>query len=1549
MRRKLVADVDKFQATPRVGYRIPDGTTKEEDEEPDEELGASGGGSSHSGVRGESGVSTSGQAGGHGYADEPNANEFGFENVEGFDGGGGVQTGEQSNARADSLAGDRMPSPQEDLGGHDEFTFDDTGFTGEDIEMLESSPKKLPGSASLTTRSKGSDDDSDSNDSDDSDEYDSRRSDAGHKASEHRRDYNNNFEDTYDEVELERNEMWGFDELQIGGEDEAAAANHHRPESRAASNDDYSEETPEEYHERLLGQGAAMDPFAPVNPVVQARDGADGEEEAEEQDEEEDRDLPFQRVPEADEEEIWPDIDGPDDGPPEAFANADSDDDVEIPEVSPEPEYGAPDIATAPRAVKANPGEYVPVPNTSARSRRFNRTGPPVPCEPPTRQLGREDMLKILFYEMAVDHAIGPLLMERLKWVMDQAGVPVDGLESLYKLRVAAFDLSGLEISYGDQCSGHISSSNPKTKDWVTCPEVIERVGLPSIICGRSRYLPLNTPNLTSLRKNSQKLGQELPPRNKVPRDQHSHCHIGPFVDAIYANPEQSADLLRANRASIKAAVEDSSRIDGFETGEMARRFFDPESGVCNKYDMLLSTTSDGADIYPLATPTHAVHAQLAGVRIPALKAMKHSFLYVAGVNGPVKGSTTLYLHDISADLDALEKPKVRYVAALGAMAETRGFAALNTSDTVEQCILSGTVGAAGKCLSMSHWVRGVWNLGLGRWHHPLLSFRCAAEDEELRDLRPDVWTHFSPLPIPGQLGKTFIPRVRHIKHYDKVINQLEDPTISQARKKEITTASGITGRSIYDSLGIFRWSYPWMFSLDDMHVTYSNNMKHFLEAIFGKDAEKPVLRGVMINPVQHARMAAALARTIHLQPSAHGQKVRGITHIGRLKAAELRSFLWFHLASLFHGVAETPKDMELVVSAIRSTRVTTNRVILRDAPYDPDFCTYDFDDQGEFPIPYANVRHAIDDHLIKRERHFVGRQYEFGATCVASVIRSHALPDMARKWGAGLLATSQWGLEGKIGDIKRHIKSRTLPVKNMENINVDLNILTLVHLKYDLPVFHGPVKENLRKIHPRILDTTFLHTKKENSFLSALESKALWALLKRNGGLRVGTKQPTRWQRVKLTNGETIGSIGREYGTELGRIVVEEDNEDDDDVMQKEREGIRRATQPLPRDELKALNDLHQCWLDAVHWWQEGAGQGIARAAINFTIITDNLVRRADRRFYTDDTEYRQTRTAYVRDSLYTSSINDSPCRFPPDPTATVRPQPSPELASPSSPRATNDCEVLAHRSDFGLEQEGRSLQQGHSQAGSQASELRPSPLPRSATPYHFRHSPPSSSPVSIDHAPSSPKNGWAGFKYIEPSPDTAAQRAREDQIYLHRQLELRAAAQAEGRTHIEFSDEEEPDTSPAQARWVLPRRKRQSRRSGHHDFNTPSSSSASSTSTSSPTRLRDLEVVEDTSNSSQPTIIPSSHPSFLASAPSSEPEPDTETDGSLDEVDQDGKARDPEEVCLRTAHRAWCREGNRLLLGHSGPPTGYAAEWAVRTAAELARRRSDGLGTTT
>ncbi|KAK4703106.1 hypothetical protein P7C70_g3113, partial [Phenoliferia sp. Uapishka_3] len=170
------------------------------------------------------------------------------------------------------------------------------------------------------------------------------------------------------------------------------------------------------------------------------------------------------------------------------------------------------------------------------------------------------------------------------------------------------------------------------------------------------------------------------------------------------------------------------------------------------------------------------------------------------------------------------------------------------------------------------------------------------------------------------------------------------------------------------------------------------------------------------------------------------------------------------------------------------------------------------------------------------------------------------ALPDMCRLWGPGLLATTQWALEGKIGDLKRLATSRALPVKNMENNNIYRNMMVLIRLRWDLAKYDPKVNDDLRHTHPKLDSTAFLHKKEVKPSITLAERGVLKSYL---NSLNVTMSRdplatPVRWQRCQISNDEVIGSISRERGTELERIVVEEGAEED---SEKERVGTRRAT----------------------------------------------------------------------------------------------------------------------------------------------------------------------------------------------------------------------------------------------------------------------------------------------------------------------------------------------------------------------------------------------------
>ncbi|KAK4699027.1 hypothetical protein P7C70_g7240, partial [Phenoliferia sp. Uapishka_3] len=814
------------------------------------------------------------------------------------------------------------------------------------------------------------------------------------------------------------------------------------------------------------------------------------------------------------------------------------------------------DRAPSPFGAGANFGERP----TAAKAHRIPQL-PFLPCAPPSRTLSRDDLVRLHMFELAIDFSMGPKLIERIRWFLKEIGVDVLGIESLYMLRQHAHRISNPKIRWYDHCEGHTTSANPATKDWRFCEVPVKvREGKGDDTwdpCGQPRYFPLNTPNLKSLRKNSRKLGQALPPIDKVPIHQHSHMSIHPFVDALFANPVHSRDILRANRESIVAAATDADRITSFETAEIPRKLFHPITGLCHEDDLLLSTTSDGADIYPQACPDQPVKAHVAAVRVPCLCEKSHDLCYVCGVNGPRKGPTTLYLHQVNADLEDLEIPRRIYSAAKGGIVSSRTFAPLNCSDTVEQCDISNTVGAAGRCPSMLHKTEGVFNRLTRKWQHPLRDFaRVVGLGNYVR--RGDIETVFDQGPRGPDEETLFKPELRDLEDYEDVNTRLANAR-NKTEKIKIRKNSGICGRSILAVLGIFAWVYPVIFALDDMHVTYSNNMKHFLVSMFGKSGKKPTNRGKMVSSANHYMMAKELRRTIHLQPSAHGQKVRGIEHLNRLKAAETRSFVWFHLAPLFHGVYEHSQDMALVVAAIRSTRLTNHRVMLRGAPFDEGHRSFDFNEQGEFEVPVANVRRAQDDFLIKREKLFVNRDAAFGGTCTPSLYRAQALPDMCRLWGPGMLATTQWALEGKIGDLKRWAKSRILPVKNMENNNLNRNMMVLIRLRFDFAKYDPQVSEDLRHHHPTLDSTSFLHKKDDKPVITPQESIALVNYLAEIGEQMSVDGTPTRWQRLQISTGEIIGSISRERGTELERIIIEDEADQDDE--EAERIGLRRAT----------------------------------------------------------------------------------------------------------------------------------------------------------------------------------------------------------------------------------------------------------------------------------------------------------------------------------------------------------------------------------------------------
>ncbi|KAK4700092.1 hypothetical protein P7C70_g6160, partial [Phenoliferia sp. Uapishka_3] len=358
--------MDKFEATPSVGYHLAEldeEATEDQDKSMEMDEGAQGG------VAHGLGAMADGEP-------PPQGRQ-----------GSSEEDGQALRAGLEARVGSVAPEVIENLGGHDEFMFDDN-FDDSDVQMDDTSQPQDLSRAEASFVKAGEEQATDDEEEDEEGEGE-EAGNASDKASQ-----DEEGEASQDDEDSEAGD-WRFGNLKLGDSgEEAADVNHQRPESRATSYNGYEEETQEEYQARQLAQGQQHAPFTPTGafaPTAARRNtGEESGPPAE---------LPFQRPPlpdppEADEDELWPDMPGGDGGSDgdgdgrdgggepgfqadndvdkddefgfggnhqednRADANRDEDDDVELPDATPPPLPPQLPIfsGTAPKAVKHHPG-----------------------------------------------------------------------------------------------------------------------------------------------------------------------------------------------------------------------------------------------------------------------------------------------------------------------------------------------------------------------------------------------------------------------------------------------------------------------------------------------------------------------------------------------------------------------------------------------------------------------------------------------------------------------------------------------------------------------------------------------------------------------------------------------------------------------------------------------------------------------------------------------------------------------------------------------------------------------------------------------------------------------------------------------------------------------------------------------------------------------------------------------------------------------------------------------------------------------------------------
>lgn len=558
-------------------------------------------------------------------------------------------------------------------------------------------------------------------------------------------------------------------------------------------------------------------------------------------------------------------------------------------------------------------------------------------------------------------------------------------LASLYVMESRAYERSGMKVIYYDQCpQGCMSYSDPRYSSLLSCK-----------FCSTPRYYP------ASIRVASAKSRFEKaqPPLDKQPRSQHAFCDIEPLLDALRAHTEHGPAMVEISKASILASEKNFPIITDIGNGLLARNLFGP--GGLGEYDILLSTSSDAADVVPERNPLEKINAHFAGTNILSLPIdtrFKHANTWIYSITGPTKAKDTMsFLAPVVKNLLRLEAPKQKYSAAAGKAVWTRAFLFVNPGDTVEQKETANVVGASGKFGSFVCNTEAIYT---SNHYSPLLTTPPGLT-------RPHVLLPTGPQIPGGQLQE-----IRTYEQYRaacKRILEARNPTAAKA----IATSTGIKGPSIFENVSLFSALYPWFFALDLMHAGYANRIKDIDRILVGKEASA---HGEFLNRAKIKLMADIQMKSRAFKPTALGGTVRSVeTKLGSWKCAEFRTFTLQDLVPLCYGVLPQ-KDMDFVVTLVKAARLLEARVLDKDGQENSSYPTYSFDDEGDHVVSFSDLQKAVDTLSIESESILVNGNLKYAHLASPTALRLTHAPAFALAYGP-LIGFSQWGFESKIGE----------------------------------------------------------------------------------------------------------------------------------------------------------------------------------------------------------------------------------------------------------------------------------------------------------------------------------------------------------------------------------------------------------------------------------------------------------------------------------------------------------------------------------------------------
>ena len=349
-------------------------------------------------------------------------------------------------------------------------------------------------------------------------------------------------------------------------------------------------------------------------------------------------------------------------------------------------------------------------------------------------------------------------------------------------------------------------------------------------------------------------------------------------------------------------------------------------------------------------------------------------------------------------------------------------------------------------------------------------------------------------------------------------------PSGSKKAFERARLATGVAFESPFLPLLATKAVFPFDWPFESLHTLGMNAIPQTVAPLFGKQKTH---QGVMATPSDIRAASRLVIESRRMNPTSISGSIRDpMGKIGGFKADEMRSYALQALLPMFRGIV-SDDVFGMLAAMVRMLQVvelsqfdTTEGV----AP-DTELRAYVGDPSGRRTVSLATVDHSVRLFLHLHEKLYTGYRAEWIKLCTPTFHRLYHLPLWLMQWGE-LATTASYGIEAKIGDMKRMALSPIHPIEEIQNKELVTTIIFAINNQYDIADINPPERdgtpvERLSTTHPQIPGLALCHPRSPAQHArSGLPADEMGCLMGWMGahGYQLGRGEFLRWARVRLS-----------------------------------------------------------------------------------------------------------------------------------------------------------------------------------------------------------------------------------------------------------------------------------------------------------------------------------------------------------------------------------------------------------------------------------------------